>query len=187
MKRRELFKEIKNIFVMPVKRYYLGFLRYGTPYFYPRGFVSSIIKVKKLTRKTEEELEAWLTKYSYLKDKDDYYIYNNFPVIRRSKFWVIKDWYIEIGSPIKIKNVELGWKDKYGTPRFEFGPSFIIFFFNLQFCIFWNSPDNDNDAYYEMILWWLYYSNKDIEIAKNTYPWRDYTTKESSWNNKYLK
>lgn len=72
------------------------------------------------------------------------------------------------------------------SPRYEWQPSFQIYFFKWQFCIFWNAPDGDNDLYYEMILWYLKYSNKDVNKAKETWGWINYNTKESTWNDKYL-
>jgi hypothetical protein len=112
-------------------------------------------------------------------------------MVRRSKDWVFKllgSWYwLEVGWPIKVKNVELGWKTKWGAdPRFEWQPSFQIYFFKWQFVIWWNSPDGDNDQYYEQILWWLHYCKKNIKEAKKTWPWIDSDTKQSSWNDNYL-
>jgi hypothetical protein len=85
-----------------------------------------------------------------------------------------------------IHKTELGWKDKYESPRYEWSPALYILFFNLQFIIWWNSPDNDNDSYYEMVLWYLKYSDKDIEKAEKTWGWVDYYTKKSTWNKDYL-
>ena len=48
MKLSELLKEIKGVFIPPKKSYYLGKLKHGTPYFYPMGFVSTIIYIRKL-------------------------------------------------------------------------------------------------------------------------------------------
>jgi hypothetical protein len=85
-----------------------------------------------------------------------------------------------------ITNVELGWKDKYFTPRLEWVPSFHIKFLGLQFCVWWVSPDKEDDLYYEMIIWYLYYSDRDIKKAKETWDWIDSTTKKSTWNDDYL-
>ena len=80
----------------------------------------------------------------------------------------------------------MGWKDKFNSPRFEWTPSFQIWFFNLQFCIHWAAPDNNNDLYYETILWYMKYANKDIYEAEKTWGWINYETKESTWNKEYL-
>ncbi len=115
--------------------------------------------------------------------------YSNLPMVRRCKYWTPKifnkHYYISIGYPIAITNVSLGWKDKYNSPRFEWCPTFAIYFFNWQFIIWWTSPDGDNDKYYEQILWYLYYS-KDIKDAKDSWGWVNTKTKESTWNDKYL-
>lgn len=91
-----------------------------------------------------------------------------------------------IGRPFKIVRTELGWKDKYNTPRQEWVPQFLIFFFKWQFCIWWVAPDGDNDLYYEMLLWWKYYCDEDINKARDEWGWVDSKTKESTWNDKYL-
>ena len=191
MKTRKLFKEIKGVFVPPKKNYYIGKLYFGTPYMYPVGFLSTIIKVRKLTLRSDVDRIERLNKW---KNPDNYTItdatYSNLPMVRRNKEWIINlfgnNYYIQIGWPISIYNGYLGWKDKFDTPRFEWAPSFQIYFFKWQFCIFWNAPDGYDDDYYEMILWYLYYSNKSIEIAKLTWPWSNYDTNESTWQSKYL-
>jgi GDPmannose 4,6-dehydratase len=81
---------------------------------------------------------------------------------------------------------ELGWKDKYDSPRFEWAPAFYIFFFHWQFVIHWHAPDGDDDRYWEMALWWKNYSDKNLHKARMTWPWRDSHTKRSTWNIKYL-
>jgi hypothetical protein len=183
---KDFKKQIKGVFIPPVKKYYFGKLKYGTPYFYPWGFNSTIIYIRKLKLR-EEKTYAELA-FPWRKEDCKF---SNFPMVRRIKNWVIKIfksyYYIEIGSPIKIAKGELGWKDKYDTPRYEWSPFFMICFFKWQFCIHWNSPDDDNnDTYYEMILWYLYYSNKDINKAEKTWDWVEGKTKKSTWNNKYL-
>ena len=51
------------------------------------------------------------------------------------------------------------------------------------------------DDYWEQALWYLYYTNtisqvllgkSNIEMAKESWPWQDYETKKSTWNNKFL-
>lgn len=178
-------QNIKNVFKLPIKKYYLGKLKYGTPYFYPINFSSSIIKIKQITKKSDEEINKLTDSGKTIKSN----IYN-LPMVLRSKFWIIKlfgkYYWIEIGSPIKICKYDLGWKDKFDSPRFEWSPSFQIYFFNWQFCIWWTSPDKNDDLYYEMILWYLFYANKDIKLAKDTWGWVNYYTKESTWNDNYL-
>jgi hypothetical protein len=100
---------------------------------------------------------------------------------------------LQHGSPyytptpkVCMEHVGLGWKDKYFVPIMEWAPQFHIRFFNLQFVIWWEAPDGNSDLYYEMILWWLNYSNKDIVKAEKTWGWTDYNTKKSTWNKDYL-
>lgn len=189
MKRKNILKEIEGVFIPPVKKYYLGKLKHGTPYFWPRGFNSTIFSFRKLKKSniTQEELNGI---HNYHKESKKFL---NLPMVRRSKDWIISlfgnYYWIQVGWPWAIHKNELGWKDKWNTPRFEWSPSFMIFFFKWQFCIWWLAPKIEkycDDTYWEMILWWLYYSNKDLDKAKNTWGWVEYSTKESTWNEKYL-
>jgi len=193
---KEILKETKGVFIPPKKEYYFGKSKFGCPYFYPRNFISSIITVRKLKLRTEEDYIEKSFKYPHLKDKPDNK-FSNFPVVRRSKNWIIKlfgnQYFIELGWPISIKTNGLGWKDKFDSPRFEWQPAFFIYFFGLQFCIWWNAPKLEgkkyanNDKYYEMILWYLKYNtSKDIKLAEETWDWIDSKTKKSTWNKKYL-
>lgn len=149
--------EFKGVFKQPVKKYYLGRISYGTPYMYPRKFISSILKIRK--------------------EKPKYNRNTNFDLFGYN---------ISIGYPIWITWHGLGWKDKYNSPRFEWLPAFYIFFFNWQFVIHWAAPYGDDDDYYEQILFYLYYSNKDIVKAKENWGWVDAETQESTWNDDYL-
>lgn len=182
---KELKQNIKGVFKLPIKKYYLGKIRYGTPYFNPRNFCSSIIRIKRVTKRSEEEISK-LSDWGKTIKSNMY----NLPMSLRSKYWIIKlfnnYYWIEIGSPIKIVKYGLGWKDKFNSPRFEWTPSFQIWFFNLQFCIHWAAPDNNEDLYYEMILWYMKYANKDINEAEKTWGWVNCETKESTWNKEYL-
>lgn len=170
MKIKEIRKDIKGIFRLPIKKYYFGGLRYGTPYFYPINFNSTILTIRKLNV-----------------DKNNNF--SNMPIVLRNKYWIPKifgqSYYIEIGFPISINNIGLGWKDKWRTPRCEWIPMFQLNFFLWQLCIFYESPDGKNELYYEMILWYLHYNNKDIIKAKNTWMWIN-DKKENTWNEKYL-
>ena len=111
-------------------------------------------------------------------------------MVRRSKYWIVnifgRAYYIEIGWPIMIHKNNIEWKDKYSTPRFEWNPSFIIFFFNWQFCIHWTSPDDNDDQYWEQVLWYSKKCNCNIVKAKKTWGWVDMNTKLSTWNDKYV-
>lgn len=189
MELKKLLKDIKGVFKLPKKRFYFGKIVFGCPYFNPSKFLSSIINVRKLKLRTEEEIIKYKERYPY--DRNEKNIkFSNIPMVQRNKSYLKKIfnnyYYITIGWPVYIYWHGLGWKDKYESPRYEWSPGFYIFFFKWQFCIFWNSFDNDNDQYYEQILWYLEYAGKDIKKAKETWPWSDSETKKSTWDDKYL-
>ena len=187
MKLKDLKKEIKGVFKPLKKRYYLGILRYGTPYFYPWGFNSTIISIRRLKLRPEE---CWIHVNEPERNKEKF---TNLPFVRRSKHWIFKIFntyfYMEIGYPITIVKQGLGWKDKWDSPRFEWNPSFKIYFFFWQFCIWWVSPykdDKDDDLYFEMILWYCKYADRDIKKAKETWGWINADTAKSTWDDKFL-
>lgn len=195
METKEILRKIKGVFKLPKKEYYLGKIVHGTPYFNPIGFVSSIIYIRLLEKRSEEDLKDLELRYPHLYPSNEpYYIYRNLPMIRRSKNWIVKlsglTLYIEVGWPIAINTSELGWKDKFDTPRFEWNPSFQIFFFWWQFCIFRVAPVGkkgySESLYWEMILWYLYYADEDLDKAEETWGWIDYETKKSTWKKEYL-
>lgn len=189
MKISKLKEEIKGVFKQPSVKYYFGKIRYGCPYFFPWNFNNTIISIRKLKLKTQDELDEYNEKHSHL-NKENRFI--NLPMVRRCKNWIIKVfnnyYYIELGFPISIKNVELGWKDKWDSPRFEYSPQFHIYFFDLQFNYIYCVPKNTpcSDKYWEQILWYLNYCDKDIKKCKATWNWVDGETKQSTWDDSYL-
>lgn len=146
----------------PIKKYYFGKIVHGCPYFMPMNFNRNIISIRK----------------------------NSIPMVRRSKEWLFNlfgnQYWIQIGWPIKITWHGLGWKDKYDTPRFEFSPGFYIYFFHWQFCTWEVSPTSRTDKYYEQKLWLEKYSDNNYNKAKETWPWVDGQTKESTWDDKFF-
>ena len=93
---------------------------------------------------------------------------------------------------ITIRSVDVGWKDKYDTPRFEEAPYIWIHIYKLNFVWIWRL---DEQAW-EQILWYLYYNKTysqglqnipDIDSAKESWPWIEYESEESTWNDNYLK
>lgn len=188
----EINKKIKGVFKPLIKKYYCGKIRYYTPYFEPMGFSSSIIRVRKLEPLSKEQLaENKERGYSWAKKE-----WKNLPMVRRNKDWIINlfgnSYWVQIGKPLAVRTIHLGHKSKYGSPRFEWNPSFQIWFFKWQFVIYWIPPTDEHDKYFEQVLWWLYYyeeygSDKpDIKKAKDSWPWRDFETKESSWDDSFL-
>lgn len=99
----------------------------------------------------------------------------------------------------------LGWKDKYGTPRYECPPQVSVWLlgvFNAGFQLY---PDFDAcaeavpegerwhrvDSYWEQSLWAGEYCGGDIAKARETWPWRtvpmeEGEAEESSWSDMYL-
>ncbi len=157
----------QNDLIKPKLSCYFGKIKYGTPYFNPINFLSSIIYVRKLEKVTQQESEEYAKKWPYAKKLE----YRNLPMVRRNKdliiTWLNNDYFIEFGWPLSFHFGDIGWKDKYNTPRFEWGASFKIYFFYWQFCIFFNVPSkkkikNKSDSYWEQMLWYLYYVDKDI-------------------------
>lgn len=184
----------KSPFKMPKKTYYFGKLQYGTPYFWPIGFCASIFSIRKLKLSTDKNYQAKIKNRGiYVTEAYKKEIrFSNLPIARRTTNRIIElfgnSYYIELGSPFAVNNNDLGWKDKYDTPRFEWAPAFQLFFFKWQFCVWLNSPCEDRTVlYWEMLLWYLYYADEDIAKAEETWNWIDHNTKNSTWNKNFLK
>ena len=100
-------------------------------------------------------------------------------------------WYTPKWFPIHVMSWDIGWKDKYNTPRYEHLGHFIIFFGrdyhkHWQFSMTVTAPDffcnNDctiedhDDNYWESMLWYLNYADqynilnkkRDIVKARNS-------------------
>lgn len=100
-------------------------------------------------------------------------------------------WHTPKWFPIHIASWDIGWKDKYNTPRYERPGYFIIFFGrdyhkHWQFSMTVTAPDffcnNDctiedhDDNYWESMLWYLHYADtyntlnnkRDIVKARNS-------------------
>lgn len=88
---------------------------------------------------------------------------------RKYRLWNYKLFGYRVGTPIKFVNVKLGWKDKFGTPRFEWAPFKALYFFGLMISV--RKVSNDPDQYWEQYLWIYYYSYGDIKKAEETWPW----------------
>lgn len=159
MKIKDIIRDIKGVFKLPVKSYYIGKIQHGCPYFYPWGFNQTILTIRKER-----------------------------PKFLRCKYFKLFNREISYGWPIKIVKYDLGWKDKWSTPRFEWCPSFQIYFFKWQFCMWWLAPKGSrrDDTYWEMVLWYLKYCDKNIKKAENTWDWIDGKSKQSTWNKEYL-
>lgn len=192
------YNQVKDIFVSPKKRCYFGKLTVGSPYFYPRWFVDTIINFRKLKLNSEEESSKIVKRYHWLKEDRlrKNYKFRNLPLVRRSKDWVFKlfgnYYWLQIGWPVMIGTLGLGWKDKFNTPRHEWNPQFYIYFFKWQLIVWWDSPDRDYH-YWEQILWYLYYQEEydkenkqtNIHLARKEWPWSN--NGRSTWKDEYLR
>ena len=191
----QTIKQTRGVFKPPQKQYYLGRVRHGTPYFYPLRYHPTIFSIRKLKKRTQEETDKKNKSHNHNLNSPNH-LYLNYPMVRRTKNKIVKlfgnHYYISVGWPVNIHSVELGWKTKYDSVRFEWPPAFYIHFFLWQFCIWWNAPKinnekhPDNDKYYEMMLWYLHYADKDIQKAEETWGWVDGITGKSTWEKKYL-
>lgn len=101
---------------------------------------------------------------------------------------------------IQIVFDDVEWKDKFSTPRFESPPCIWIHLFGFNLVWYWSLPAHqfeDEIDYWEQLIWYLYYvnykrfekveGNTQLEKARNSWPWQDYKTKKSTWNDKFIK
>jgi len=192
----KIIKEIKKSPFKNLKRlFYFGKIIYGTPYFDPMNFVSTILFIRKLKLRTESEIQEY-SKTNPFNKNHNRITYLNFQLVTRSKYRIVKltkkhHFYVQYGYPLFIGKLDVGWKDKYHTPRFEWHPMFYIFIFKWQFVIKYVPDLKDNPfnetLYWEMYLWYRNYSDKDIEKAKDTWGWKDMGTKQCTWDSRMLK
>ena len=180
-----MFKDIRESPFKPLKwRFYLGKIKYHTPYFLPINFNKNIISFRKLKLLSPEEVEVKNKRYPHLKDSNSHK-FSNYPLVHRAKSFTFKlfdNYYLlEIGTPIILHLGNHSWKCKFNSPRHEWNPHLILFFFRWQFCFHWIGSDN----YWEQFLWWRYYSDKDIVKSRETWGWT--SNGVSTWNNKHLK
>ena len=54
--------DFKGVFVPPVKKYYLGKIVYGTPYFQPWYFNSTILTIRKNSVNSIKKFKCFLKK-----------------------------------------------------------------------------------------------------------------------------
>lgn len=145
-----------------------------------------------------------IKKYIYIDLQDPLYTAKRlkgiFKPLRRY-FRYGKDWYpvtwCSKPSWIQIMSHDVMWKDKYDSPRFEGPPYVWIHLFGYNLVWYWTPFYNyiDTNDYWEQALWYLYYyttescgrlQKPDISKAKESWPWENADTGESSWNDGYL-
>lgn len=172
-------------FKMPKLKLYIGKIKFYTPYFEPVGFKSSIISIRKLELRNEEQHNEYVKRYPFKKDSLEAR-YLNLPMVKRSKSKILFNrYYVSWGSPIKFVKLKLGWKEKWCLPVFEWSPSYQLWFFKWQ-VVFYYEIEN-HELFWEMYLWWKYFSDCDIEKAENTWQWINSETKLSTWDKNFLK
>lgn len=152
-------------FKMPIPKLYIGEVKIGTPYFYPR--VHRRLTKQEAIDKAVEELRK-----NPLADKIGFnklfYDYS-----RRTK---------SVTKKIGFDFVSLGWKTKWSDTdyRFEWGPIWSFVFFKWQIAVTFMTPEISH--YWEC---WLYYSlstdkNKStkerLEQARKEFPCKWKTT-----------
>lgn len=96
---------------------------------------------------------------------------------------------VHYGKLLSINIQDVKWKDKYNTPRHEENPLISIrlfnkYFFNWEWKV--NSSLGEDIEYWEQAIWYLYYCDKNIDKAKQTWPWKHFETNISTWNDKFL-
>jgi len=177
-------ERVLGAFVRPKIKVYFGKVNYGAPYFYPKNLVNTIISIRRLKfREFDEQLRRMQTT-PWQNERNRF---KNLPMVRRGKNFIINIlenyFYVEIGFPLVFYKVRLGWKDKFGTPRFEYPPTIGFILFNLQLHI-WLYGDHN---YWEQILWTEFYNYGIVEKAREAWPWVEFDSEESTWNNNFLK
>lgn len=154
--RENYYEKAKKDFKKPIKKYYFGPQMYGNPYFFPWNYNEKIIRITKS------------------KDK----------MVHRSDYkFKLLGYDISFGTPVIFTRPYLSWEQRNDvTIRVSYLPAFHLYFFGLQFCIFYGSF-----TYWEMLMFYLKICNSDIERAENEWSWIDGKTKESTWKKEFIK
>jgi len=154
-----IVKDIKNSpFKNLITKIYFGKIKYATPYYIPRNHNPYIIKIRK-----------------------------ELPKFNRNNYFKLFNYHVMYGSPIVFTKNDLGWKDKFNSPRFEWVPAKFIFIGPFQLVIRYTYDNSCLDEYFEQYLWYKEYCNENIIETKKTWPWINFKTKLSSWNDDFLK
>lgn len=152
--------EFLNIYTSPFKplklKWYVGKIKIGTPYFYPRKWVK--VTPKLLNKIVLDHIAS-----------EEHYNKNNPNRLREIKSYaeIYKEksrYLFNVPKKIGFDFVRLGWKTKWSDIdyRFEWSPVFSFVFFKWQIAITFLAPESDR--YWEG---WLYYS-RNTDKTKTT-------------------
>ena len=133
-----IWKLINSPFKFPKIKFYLGKVKYGTPFMLPRKAVNFTMEESKL------KAEEWIA------DKNSRHFGKDLKTVAEKHN---KGYLKFVDKKVSFDIVRLGWKYKFNSIRFEWNPMFSFVFFGLQFCIF-IVPKNDS-SYWES---WIYYN-----------------------------
>lgn len=75
-----------------------------------------------------------------------------------------------------FQKTKLLWKDKFETPRCERCPNFTF-----EWLWFGFHGECESDEYWEQYLWIYKYNNGDVDKARESWPWTEFETKKSTW------
>ena len=181
-----VWKEAKDYFVKPKLRVYFGLWK-NDPNLpvWRRGPFIRLTKTKAHTVKDSVLIHThsvpfiwhgktyhtkcydWVPKHKLpgkLKPGD--YVWNR-DIRKKLKKWHLSRIppiiYLPIWTRFHIININVIWKDKYDTPRYEYPPQFSIIAFGLSLTFTLHCPVNNeytsDDSYWESILDYLYYND----------------------------
>lgn len=141
----ELVKKLKKKLKFP------WYTRYGT---WPDRYINIWI---------ENPLSTWWKARKYFKrPKISFHLFfkfQNSPYVNDNN----------VGKILDIEFHDVGWKDKWSSPRHETDPYIWVCFFKtfgffIRFNIYYyneyGEKENGNMHYWEYVLYWLYYKNK---------------------------
>lgn len=145
---------LRSPFVLPRLSIYIGKKIKGVPYFLPRKQV--YVTFDEARQKAMEVTQKIATARG-LGTQESKLLYNSLiGQYRRTTKYVD----LKVGT----NSCSLGWKDKWGSPRFEWAPMWSFVFFNFQIHLTIKPPTNDPllwDCYWEAFIYYFLYAKGD--------------------------
>ena len=165
MKTPLFFKVFNSPFKRPKLCWYFGKIAIGVPYFFPRKWIKFTYE-DALKKATEDSNNERLIHFG----KDPLELVSSY--LNYSK---------AVSKKVGFDFVDLGWKTKYDSYRFEFSPIWSFVFFGYQIAITFIAPNKDH--YWEIFLPWLLETDKTktwqerINECRKNYPctWTSYS------------